>query len=56
MAKAFRMPVFQMRMSRLSELRKIDLAVLFVGGAAMVIGSLLLLEIALYDLSGVYGP
>jgi hypothetical protein len=43
-------------MPPLSRLSKIDLVVLFVSGAAMVIGSLLLLEIALYDLSGVYGP
>jgi len=48
--------LFLMRMPSLSELSKIDFVVLFVGAAGVVIGSLLLLEIALYDLSGVYQP
>ena len=43
-------------MRSLSELGKIDLLVLFVGGAALAIGSLLLLEIALCDLTGLYEP
>ena len=48
--------VFPVRMPFLSELSKIGLVVLFVGGVALVAGSLLLLEIALFDLSVLYDP
>jgi hypothetical protein len=41
-----------MRMPSLSEPSKIDLAVLFLGGVALLIGCLLLLDIALVRLSG----
>jgi hypothetical protein len=45
-----------MQMPSLSELGKIELIVLFLGGVALLTGSLLLLEIALFDVSGIYQP
>ena len=46
--------VFPMRNLPAFELSNLDLIVLVVFGVALVTGSLLLLEIALYEVSGIY--
>jgi hypothetical protein len=46
--------VFPMRILSPSELSKFDLVVLVVFGVALVAGSLLLLELALFEIGGIY--